>query len=426
MAASRGVPVDDPGVSRHRPDRGGIRRKADEVYDSFTPEQQELCRRIFLRLVQPGEGSEDTRRRASLREVVPSDPAQAAAVRAIIDRLADPESPLLTTERQETATGEGTLEVAHEALIRGWPQLRKWIETDRAGLLTHHRLTEAARDWADAAVEAKEGSLYTGARLAVATEWANHHREELGALEAAFLSASQENEQQRRADEAEKNRRLADAERQRAEEAEARTAAERRERELTEGRERDQAVAARRLRHRLWFMIGATAATIVAAGIAAYFGYRATEKAEVARTAEEKEKKERVIAEEETKKAQDQARIAESRRLAALSELERDNRLDRALLLAVEAHDLLACKDHDTANMREARNSLFGALVVRLDSLRSCIRTRAMFQMWPSAPTARPWPRGTAGRRRRGCDALGHDATRAAPRKAPRRDRGLC
>src|SRR5208337_1755874 len=70
---------------------GALQRKADAVYNSFTPEQQELCRRIFLRLVQPGEGSEDTRRRASFREVLPSDPAQAAAVRAIIGRLADPE-----------------------------------------------------------------------------------------------------------------------------------------------------------------------------------------------------------------------------------------------------------------------------------------------------------------------------------------------
>ena len=116
----------------------------------------------------------------------------------------------------------------------------------------------------------------------MATEWANLHREELGALEAAFLSASQENEQQRRADEAEKNRRLAEAECQRAEAAEARTAAEHRERELAEGRERDQAVAARRLRHRLWVMIGATAATIVAAGIAAYFWHERSQKAEEA------------------------------------------------------------------------------------------------------------------------------------------------
>ena len=142
-------------------------------------------------------------------------------MQAIINRLADPESRLLTTERQQTASGEGTLEVAHEALIRGWPQLRKWIETDRAGLRTHLRLTDAAKEWADAASEAKEATLYTGARLAVASEWAASHRDELGALEAAFLSASQELERQKKADEAEKNRRLAEAEHQRAEEAEA-------------------------------------------------------------------------------------------------------------------------------------------------------------------------------------------------------------
>ena len=177
---------------------GALQRKADAVYASFTPEQQELCRRVFLRLVQPGEGSEDTRRRASLRELLPDDPTQAEAVQAIINRLTDPESRLLTTERQQTASGEGTLEVAHEALIRGWPQLRKWIETDRAGLRTHRRLTEAAQEWADAASEAKEATLYTGARLAVATEWAASHRDELSALEAAFLSASQEHERQRR------------------------------------------------------------------------------------------------------------------------------------------------------------------------------------------------------------------------------------
>jgi len=300
-------------------------------------------------------------------------------VQVIIGRLTDPDARLLTTERQQTATGEGTLEVAHEALIRGWPQLRNWIETDRAGLRTHHRLAEAAREWADAAFEAKEGALYTGARLAVASEWANLHRDELGALEAAFLSASQENDQQRRADEAEKNRRLAEAERQRAEEAEARTAAEYRERELAESRARDQAVAASRLRHMLWFMIGATAATIVAAGFATYFGYDATVKSKVAKAAEEKEKKQRVsaekaskdalaqakIAQKATEKAQAQTRIAQSRGLAAISQVERDKRLDRALLLAVEAHDILAGDPENVALIREARSSLFGALAAR-------------------------------------------------------------
>jgi WD40 repeat protein len=42
---------------------------------------------------------------------------------------------------------ERTVTVAHEALIRHLPRLRGWIDADRAGLLTHRRLTDAARQW---------------------------------------------------------------------------------------------------------------------------------------------------------------------------------------------------------------------------------------------------------------------------------------
>ena len=43
--------------------------------------------------------------------------------------------------------GEGTVEVAHEALIRHWPTLREWLDEDREGRLLHRRLTEAAQEW---------------------------------------------------------------------------------------------------------------------------------------------------------------------------------------------------------------------------------------------------------------------------------------
>ena len=61
------------------------------------------------------------------------------------------------------------------------------------------------------------------------------------------------------------------------------------------------------------------------------------------------------VANEEEAKAQ--AKIADSRRLAALSESERDKRLDRSLLLAVEALKV--------ENTLEARESLFRALRAR-------------------------------------------------------------
>ena len=84
--------------------------RASEIYGNLTPESQDLCRRLFLRLVQPGEGTEDTKRRVSYRELLPEDPARAAAVRNLVQTLADRDARLITTEGTDTT--EGAVEVA--------------------------------------------------------------------------------------------------------------------------------------------------------------------------------------------------------------------------------------------------------------------------------------------------------------------------
>jgi hypothetical protein len=181
-------------------------RRADEIYRNLQAKDQNLCRRLFLRLVQPGEGTEDTKRRVPYSELLPRDEAQAEATRKLIRTLTDRDARLLATDGTQTA--EATVEVAHEALIRGWTQLRQWVDAERAGLRTRLRLTEAAQHWADAAPEAKDDFLYTGAWLAVASEWVQTHRGELNSMEAAFLAASEEAEQQRVQTELENERRL--------------------------------------------------------------------------------------------------------------------------------------------------------------------------------------------------------------------------
>ena len=205
---------------------GALEHRANEIFQRFKPEEQEFCRRIFLRLVQPGEGTEDTKRRVPYRELLPDDPERAAAMREVIRVLAHRDARLITTEGADAT--DGAVEVAHEALIRGWTQLRRWIETERAGLRIQRRLTEAAQEWADARPEAKEDFLYSGARLAVCREWVATHRDELNPIESAFLAASEEAERQRKQDEVENERRLREAaeaaqeaERKRAEDAEA-------------------------------------------------------------------------------------------------------------------------------------------------------------------------------------------------------------
>ena len=309
---------------------GALGRKADEIYNAFSPEEKDLCRRVFLRLVQPGEGSEDTRRRASLSELVTDDGAQSQAIQAVIAKLTDPNSRLLTTERQQSASGQGTIEVAHEALIRGWPEFRKWIDADRAGIRTHLRLTEAAKEWTEADTDSKkQEALLTGGRLLVASEWAVKHPDELSVLEKNFLSASEEHERQTKADEAEKNRRLAEAEHARAE-AERQRAEEAEKREIAEQRRvEDLKKTTLRLTH-------SVAALVLSLFVVVWLLGRLNDK---------------------SKLAEARAAIATSRQLASLSVSERNKRLDRSLILAAEAFR--------SANTFEARDSLFKAIQKR-------------------------------------------------------------
>jgi WD40 repeat protein len=118
---------------------------------------------------------------------------------------------------------ERFLDVSHEALIRGWPRLRGWLDEDRAGLRLQRRITETADEWQRS--NRDNDLLYRGARLIQAQEWRERHEVELNPLEREFLDASialkqrleerEREQQQRELDAAQK---LAEAERRRAEE----------------------------------------------------------------------------------------------------------------------------------------------------------------------------------------------------------------
>ena len=137
-----------------------------------------------MRLTQPGEGSEDTKRRASLGELVPAG-ANPLAVEAVVRRLAD--ARLITTEGDSQVSEEVSVEVAHEALIRGWAQLRSWVEEDRAGLRSIAS-SPTPRTWQ---AHGRDNSfLFRGSLLRNALDWAKARRHELNDRENEFLKAS--------------------------------------------------------------------------------------------------------------------------------------------------------------------------------------------------------------------------------------------
>ncbi|MGH8903704.1 MAG: TIR domain-containing protein, partial [Egibacteraceae bacterium] len=178
---------------------GGLAQRANATYQALPPVRQLIARRVLLRLVQPGEGGEDTRRRARMGELV-TRPDEESDLEAAVKALAD--ARLVTTGRDE-ASGAAVVDVAHEALIRGWPELQGWIDESRELLGAHRRLTEAAGEWEQGGRE--EGFLYRGGRLAA---WADRPLDGLNALERAFLAASGERERDELAAARRRNRRL--------------------------------------------------------------------------------------------------------------------------------------------------------------------------------------------------------------------------
>jgi WD40 repeat protein/tRNA A-37 threonylcarbamoyl transferase component Bud32 len=155
---------------------GAVARLAESTYARILDGRKPLVRAIMLRLV--GEGDVPVRRRAPLTEF---DLERNEDVANVLTTLAD--SRLVTI-------GQGSIEVAHEALLREWPRLREWIEEDTEGRRLRRHITQAATGWN--AARRDQGELYRGARLAAALDWSTDHAFELNELEREFVSESRE------------------------------------------------------------------------------------------------------------------------------------------------------------------------------------------------------------------------------------------
>jgi len=235
--------------------RGAIAKTAEGVfYRDLSPAEQGIAKSIFLRLTELGEGTQDTRRRISIKELIPPGPAMYAdQIQAVLVKLAD---------ARLIITGEGTVEVAHEALIREWPTLREWLAADREGLRLHRHLTEAAQEWE--LLERDPGALYRGTRLNQALEWVIANPHALNAQEQAYLEASREAAEREQAEREAARLRELETARKLAETESGRADAERQ-------RAEEQGRSAKRLRQRAWWLGGVLMIALILAAIAGVF-----------------------------------------------------------------------------------------------------------------------------------------------------------
>jgi WD40 repeat protein/transcriptional regulator with XRE-family HTH domain len=162
---------------------------AERAYTGLSPVEQQITRQVLLRLVNVSEqgGSGDNRRRLPrprLVEALPL-PGSAEAIDTVLEVFG--RARLLTF-------GTTNVEITHEALLRAWPRLREWIDTDRAGNLIRQEVEQGAAAWGRDRGDA--AGLYRGSRLEAARTWASStaHEDDLSPAASAFLAASTRHE----------------------------------------------------------------------------------------------------------------------------------------------------------------------------------------------------------------------------------------
>ena len=155
--------------------RGAVGRLAEATYAGLSDDGRAIARALMLRLAA-GDVDNAVRRRLPAAELTRG----RADVQEVLDALV--EARLLTAD-------DGSVEVAHEALLREWPRMRSWLEEERESRRLEAHLRAAAHEW-DAGGR-DPGDLYRGARLSALLDWQAGHLGELGPVDDEFVAASQ-------------------------------------------------------------------------------------------------------------------------------------------------------------------------------------------------------------------------------------------
>jgi tetratricopeptide (TPR) repeat protein len=123
---------------------GALARRAEEVYNGLDPKVQQELDYILEGLITVDATGKIASRRTPMESLATNDNR-----RALIDAFV--QARLLVTDRAaaSSGTGEGTavVRVAHEALLRHWPRIERWLTEHQDFLRIRERVATAANLW---------------------------------------------------------------------------------------------------------------------------------------------------------------------------------------------------------------------------------------------------------------------------------------
>lgn len=167
--------------------KGTLNQKATDVYHRLDDTEKRTVQHIFQQLTHIEEGTEDTRRRVFIENLIAEPLHSAQQVQSVVNTLSNSKNRLLVTSevvgKGENFEHRAIVDVAHEALIRHWQLLRQWIEQNRDLLRQQRRIEASAAIWQDQ--EQSRGYLLQGIPLTEAIQLRKRQSDALPLSESA-------------------------------------------------------------------------------------------------------------------------------------------------------------------------------------------------------------------------------------------------
>ncbi|RKZ78968.1 MAG: hypothetical protein DRR19_25630 [Candidatus Parabeggiatoa sp. nov. 1] len=170
---------------------GALAQAAERIYQGLSDTEQQIARRAFLKLIQLGEGSKDTRRRVNMADMVAHREAP-ENIHGVLEHFVRREARLITLSKDEH--DQVTAEVTHEALLENWATLKEWLASSREDLRFEHRLADAAKHW-DSQSQV-DGLLWRSPDLELLRNFHQHASQDMTAVQVAFFQASARKQRQ--------------------------------------------------------------------------------------------------------------------------------------------------------------------------------------------------------------------------------------
>jgi hypothetical protein len=174
---------------------GGVKKAianhAERTYNQLDPIKKKQAEYIFTQLVYPGRGTDGIRRVATRSEIGDKNWDLVNELANYKEHPTDYSARLLVTgwdKRKE----EDTVEIVHEALIREWKDLQKWVDREYKFRTWQESLRFSIQTWEES--KRDKSALIRGKLLVESEKWQRLKSININSLERNFIQKSRQRE----------------------------------------------------------------------------------------------------------------------------------------------------------------------------------------------------------------------------------------